>query len=77
MKAEYFPPGDFIAEEVAERGWKPEYMQKRLGISGAEYASLLTGEMRVDARLAVLLGALFGTSEVFWVNLQMQWSKRK
>lgn len=74
---EVFPPGEFIAEEVAERGWKSEYVCKRLGISADEYAELLAGSMRVDGRLSTLLGGLFGVDQTFFVRLEMAWRHRR
>lgn len=71
IPAEVFPPGMFIAEEVEERGWKPEYVSKRLGLSVSEYEQLLTGQIRLDLRLSVLCGALFGVESTFFSNLEM------
>lgn len=74
--AEVFPPGAFIAEEAEERGWSNEFVALRIGLSAREYERLLTGDMRVDCRLAIMLGALFGVDPVFFANLQMAWSRR-
>lgn len=75
LPAEVFPPGGYIAEEVAERGWTSEHVCKRLGISEREYVELIAGRMRLDARLACLCGALFGVDPVFFANLEMAWKR--
>lgn len=75
LPAEAFPPGEYIAEEATERGWSAEFVAKRLGLSPEEYAALLTGRLRLDLRLAVLAGALFGADPVFFVNLEMAWKR--
>ena len=35
MPAEVFPPGEFIKDEIEERGWTQEYLAELLGKSGA------------------------------------------
>lgn len=73
--AEVFPPGMYIAEEVEERGWQPEYVCKRLGLSVSEYEQLLAGHIRLDLRLSVLCGALFGVESTFFANLEMAYRR--
>lgn len=73
--AQVFAPGDLIAEEAQERGWTAGYVAKRLGLSDAEYADLLAGKMRLNLRLSVLCGALFGVDDTFFTRMEMIYRK--
>jgi HTH-type transcriptional regulator/antitoxin HigA len=57
IPAETWPPGEFIREELEARGWTA----RDLGIDP---------DMPVDEDMAKRLGAAFGTSPEYWLNLQ-------
>ncbi len=68
-----FPPGDFMQEEMDERGMKASEVAVRLGLTPEGFSQLLDGSMRIRAALAESLSAVFGTSASFWVNLDRSW----
>lgn len=67
---EVFPPGDFIREEIGERGWTQEVLAEILGISLRRVNEVIKGKRRVTPETARALGKAFGTSAEFWMNLE-------
>ncbi|WP_430430423.1 HigA family addiction module antitoxin [Oceanicaulis sp.] len=64
-------PGEYLAEEFL----KPLDLSTRraataMNISAANLSRFVTGKQSVSTELAVRLGAAFGTSAQFWLNLQ-------
>lgn len=67
---EVFPPGDFIREEIEERGWTQEVLAEILGISLRRVNEVIKGKRRVTPETAKALGEAFGTGAQFWMNLE-------
>jgi addiction module HigA family antidote len=63
-------PGETIREELEEREITAYQLAKRSGIDETALSQILRGKRRVTARTALRLGAFFGTSAEFWLNLQ-------
>jgi HTH-type transcriptional regulator/antitoxin HigA len=70
MPAEVFPPGDFIREELEERGWTQEDLAEILGRSLRMVNEIIMGKRGITPDTANALGAAFGTSPQLWMNLE-------
>lgn len=71
--AECFPPGDFLGEEMAERGLDIEWLCQTIHCDDYGALSLLKGERPLNAMDAARLGRALGTGPEFWMNLQASW----
>jgi HTH-type transcriptional regulator/antitoxin HigA len=70
VPAEVFPPGEFIREELEERGWTQEDFAEILGRPRRLVNEILMGKRGITTETANGLGAAFGTSAQFWLNLE-------
>ena len=68
--AEVFPPGDFIREEIEERGWTQEDLATILRRPVQTVNLIINGKKSITAETARQLAAAFGTSAELWLNLQ-------
>lgn len=68
--AEVFPPGDFIREELEERGWTQKDLAEVLGRPPQAVNQIIKGTKRVTPETAVELAQAFGTSPELWLNLE-------
>jgi len=70
IPAELFPPGDLLREELEERGWTQGDLAEILGVSQRLVSEIATGKRTITRETARRLGAAFGTSAQFWLNLE-------
>ena len=75
--AEVFPPGEYIKDELAARGWTQSDLAQVLGRSSPKVSELINGKRRITIRTARELAAAFGTSAQVWLNLENQWRLRQ
>lgn len=68
--AEAFLPGEFIREELEERGWSEAELAQILGRPVQAVSEILNGKKEITAETAVALGEALGTSAELWLNLQ-------
>ncbi|MCH8853027.1 MAG: helix-turn-helix domain-containing protein [Planctomycetes bacterium] len=68
--AEVFPPGDFIKEEMEARGWTQQDLAGILSKPLPSVNGILNGKKAILVDTARRLGAAFGTSAQFWMNLE-------
>jgi HTH-type transcriptional regulator/antitoxin HigA len=68
--AEVFPPGDFLREELEERGWSQADLAEILGRPSAAVNEVIRGRRRITPDTATGLAAALGTSPEFWMNLE-------
>ena len=68
--AEVFPPGEFIREELEERGWTQSDLSKIMGRPLPVLNLIISGRKSITPETAVALGSAFGTSAEFWLNLE-------
>jgi len=73
--AETFPVGEYIREEMAERGWSAQRLAKMMRVDIAYVRGLLDGTQCMTPMLAERLGASLGTSGAMWVNLYLAHKK--
>jgi addiction module HigA family antidote len=64
-------PGDVLREDfMAPLGLTARALAREIGVPSNRITSILSGDRRVTAETAILLGERFGTSAEFWMNLQ-------
>lgn len=68
--AESFPPGDFIKDELDERGWTQDDLAEIMGRPLPLVNQLVTGKRGITPETAKGLGEAFDTGAQFWLNLQ-------
>jgi HTH-type transcriptional regulator/antitoxin HigA len=68
--AEVFPPGEFIRDELKEREWTQSDLAVVMGRPLTVLNEIITGKRAVTPETATELGAAFGTSAEFWLNLE-------
>ncbi|KKN74896.1 hypothetical protein LCGC14_0386450 [marine sediment metagenome] len=68
--AEVFHPGVYIKEELEARGWSPSVLAMVMGYPLDKLTAILEGKRRVTVSVVAGLTRAFGTSEMFWLNLQ-------
>ena len=70
IPAEVFPPGEFIREEIEERGWTQEDLAEILGRPLRLVNEIIMGKRGITPETANGIAAAFGTSAQFWMNLE-------
>jgi len=68
--AKAFPPGDFIREELEERGWSQAELAKRMGRPLQVINQIINGTKSVTAETAIDLEKALGVSARTWLNLE-------
>lgn len=68
--SEVRPPGEFIKEELAARGWSQRDLAFILGQTEQQLSPLLSGKRAVSPDMAHALGAAFEIDPRFFANLQ-------
>ncbi len=63
-------PGEFLREIVDELGLTQIAFAKAIGVSPMRVSHILKGQRPVTAELALRLGAAFGQTPQYWLNLQ-------
>jgi HTH-type transcriptional regulator/antitoxin HigA len=77
VPAEIFPPGEFIQEELKERGWTQSDLAEIMGRDTALVSALVTGKRSISPETARGLGAAFGTGAALWMNLEASYQLSK
>jgi HTH-type transcriptional regulator/antitoxin HigA len=68
--AEAFPPGDYLAEELEERGWSQADFAAILGRPVQFVSEIVSAKKEITRESAAQIGAALGTSAEVWLNLQ-------
>jgi HTH-type transcriptional regulator/antitoxin HigA len=68
--AEVFPPGEFIRDELEERGWTQADLAKIMGRPLPAVNEIILGKRSITPETAITLGSAFGTSAELWLNLE-------
>lgn len=69
-------PGEIIQEQLTELNISTDRFAKGLGIELDTINSILSGS-DIDSDIAFKLAIYFGTSTLFWVNIQSIYDARK
>lgn len=75
---EAFHPGEYIREEIKERGWTKWQLCSRMaeyGISELYVIAVLEEREPVTRPIAVALSIVLGTGQRVWMNLQTAYDK--
>ena len=75
--AEVFPPGEFIRDELAERGWTQSDLAKIMGRPLPAINGIINGTRSVTTETAIELASAFGTSPELWLNLETAYQLSK
>lgn len=70
------PPGEFIKEELEERGWSQDDLAKVLGLSLKSVNKIINGKQQITIDTARLLSDAFGQSPQYWLNLDTNYRLR-
>lgn len=68
--AEAFPPGEFLRDELEERGWTQEEFAAIIGRAPAVINQIVLGKRGISPETASEIGAALGTSAIYWMNLE-------
>lgn len=63
-------PGTILGDELAESGISAAELARQLKIPTNRITQIIVGRRNVTADTALRLSKWFGTSTVFWLNLQ-------
>ncbi len=70
LPAEVFAPGEYVADELAEREWSLAEFAAQIGRSESWLGDLIEGRVEVTDEVAACLADAFGTSAAVWINLE-------
>ena len=68
--AEAFPPGEYLRDELEERGWTGEEFAEIIGRPVQTVSEILNGRKQIVPETALAIADALGTSVELWVNLQ-------
>lgn len=68
--AEGFPPGEYLRDELAERGWSEAEFAHIIDRPAQMVSEILNGKKDITPETAVAFGDALGTSAELWLNLQ-------
>ena len=69
-------PGTILGEELEEIGISAAELSRQLKIPANRITQIIAGHRTITADTALRLGKWFGTSAVFWLNLQKSYELR-
>jgi len=75
--AESFPPGEFLREELEERGWTQADLAEIMGRSPLLVNEIITGKRGITPETARGLAAALDTSPELWMRLEAAWQLSK
>ena len=70
IPAEVFPPGEFLKDELEERGWTQHDLAAILGRPVQAVNEIITGKRSITPETAKGLSDALGTSAELWLNLE-------
>ena len=68
-------PGEFLREEIEERGISQTKLANETGIKVSLLNELINGKRDFTIEYALLMEAALGVDADFWINLQTNYSK--
>ena len=68
--AEVFAPGEYLRDELEERGWTVTEFAEIIGRPVQAVSEILNGKKEITTETALALSEAFGTSPALWLNLQ-------
>jgi HTH-type transcriptional regulator / antitoxin HigA len=77
MYAESFAPGEFLRDELEERGWTQADLGEIMGRPTRLINEIIAGKRAITPDTAMQLGDALGTSPDLWMNLESQYQLSK
>lgn len=71
---EAFPPGEYLRDELEERGWTGEEFAEIIGRPVQTVSEILNGRKQIVSETALAIADALGTSAELWVNLQTSYN---
>lgn len=68
--AEVFPPGEYLRDELHDRGWSVTEFAEIIGRPIQVVSEILNGKKEITTETAFEFGEALGTSPDLWINLQ-------
>ncbi|WP_263055107.1 HigA family addiction module antitoxin [Curtobacterium sp. RIT-PI-V] len=69
-RVEAFPAGEYLADELQERGWTQAEFAEILGRPAQFVSEIISGKKEITRESAAQIGAALNTSAEMWLNLQ-------
>jgi addiction module HigA family antidote len=67
-------PGEVLKEDfMAHMGFSANALARHIGVPPNRVSAIVAGRRGVTGDTALRLGAAFGTTPEFWLNLQARW----
>ena len=73
MSAEVFPPGEYLRDELQERGWTVTEFAEIIDRPVQAVSEILNGKKEITTETACSFGEALGTSPELWLNLQTRY----
>ena len=70
ISAEVFPPGEFLADELQERGWTQSEFAAIVRRPVKVVNEIIAGKKSITPETALEFAAALGTSPQYWLNLE-------
>jgi HTH-type transcriptional regulator/antitoxin HigA len=71
--AEVFPPGEYLRDELAERGWSQADFADILDRPPRLVSEIISGKRSISPETARGISAAFGSTPEYWMNLQSRY----
>jgi addiction module HigA family antidote len=71
------PPGEILADELAELGVSPTELSRQIRVPANRISQIINGKRAITGDTALRLAHWFGTSPQFWMNLQALYDVRQ
>ena len=68
--AEVFPPGEYLKDELDERGWTVTEFAEIIGRPIQAVSEIINGKKEITTETAIAFAQALGTSPELWLNLQ-------
>jgi len=68
--AEVFPPGEYLRDELEERGWTVTEFAEIIGRPVQAVSEILNNKKEITTETAIEFAEAFGTTPLLWLNLQ-------
>lgn len=68
--AEAFPPGEYLRDELDERGWTVTEFAEVIGRPIQAVSEILNGKKEITTETALVIAEALGTTPELWLNLQ-------
>ena len=77
IPAEVFPPGEFLKEELDERGWTQQELADIMDRPPRVISEIIAAKRAITPETAQGLGDALGTGPEYWMNLESQFALSK